>query len=92
MNIEIKDIDNNDSIIKNTIGTQWIDCDFETETCVFFPDEIAIEVSGYYTGENETWNVKDIENDIKGYFDDYIYSILERTIEIIQAYGGDVSE
>lgn len=93
MKILIKDISNKEEICKQTDGITWIDCDkFETNTQIFFPDEIAIEVScNFSSGDGEeVWNLSDIRHDIECYFTDYIENILDKTIEIIEDYGDTV--
>ena len=62
MTIKIEDINNNEIIEKETDGLTWIDSDnFETETCVFFPQEIAIEVGCNYSSTNggEVFDIND---------------------------------
>lgn len=92
MKIKIQDLNNNYIVEKETNGLPWIDCDFETETCVFFPQEIAIEVGFNFISENggEIFGIDDVRHDIECYFTDYIESILEKTTEFIRDYGDDV--
>ena len=93
MKLQIKDLDYNETIDKETDGLTWIDCDkFSTNTQIFFPDEIAIEVGCNYASENggEIWDINDIRHDIECYFTNDIESILEKTIEFIQDYGDNV--
>ena len=92
MKIKIQDLNNNYIVEKETDGLPWIDCDFETETCVFFPQEIAIEVGCNFASENggENWDINNVRHDIECYFTNYIEGILDKTIEFIRDYGDDV--
>ena len=93
MKIKIKDIDSDITIEKETDGLPWIDCeDFKTETCIFFPQEIAIEVGCNFSSEKggEIWNIDDIRHDVECYFTNYIECIIDKTIEYINDYGDEV--
>ena len=93
MKLQIKDLDYNKTINKETDGLTWIECnEFSTNTQIFFPDEIAIEVGCNYASADggETWDINDIRHDIECYFTNDIESILEKTIEFIQSYGDNV--
>ena len=92
MKIKIQDLNNNYIIEKETNGLPWIDCDFETETCVFFPQEIAIEVGFNFVSENggEVHDYGDVRHDIECYFTNYIEDIFDKTIELLESYGDAV--
>lgn len=93
MQIIIKDLNYNNEIKKETDGLTWISCnDFATNTQIFFPNEIAIEVGCNFASEDggEIWDIDDVRHDIECYFTDYIESILESTIDFIEDYGDKV--